>query len=122
MYFRRLLSFGTLSSLLAAGAWGQNCQPGSVERDFNIQCACVKDPNGQPCELYKRNKSMYDGKGIQWQDPGTLNKAPATARVTQPSVPQQRTPVVRRCFRPTRRSGKCCPLESGWPSGCGRSG
>jgi hypothetical protein len=94
MYFAKLVSFCTLLSLLAAGAFAQSCRPGSVELDVNIQCACVKDPNGEPCQLYKRNKSMYDGKGIQWQgDLGTPNKAPAPARVTQPVVPQERTPV-----------------------------
>jgi len=95
MYFPKLVSFGTLLSLLAAGAFAQNCRPGSVERDVNIQCACVKDPNSQQCELYKRNKSMYDGKGIQpWQgNAGTPKTAPAPTRVTQPSVPQERTPV-----------------------------
>jgi hypothetical protein len=94
MYFPKLVSFGTLLSLLAGGAVAQNCRPGSVELDVNIQCACVKDPNSEPCALYKRNKSMYDGKGIQWQgDLGTPNKASAPARVTQPSMPQQRTPV-----------------------------
>jgi len=95
MYFPRLVSFGTLFSLLTSGAFAQNCRPGSIELDVNIQCACVKDPNGEPCALYKRNKSMYDGKGIQpWQgSPGTPKTAPAPARVTQPSVPQQRTPV-----------------------------
>jgi hypothetical protein len=95
MYFPRLVSFGTLFSLLGTGAFAQNCRPGSVELDVSIQCACVKDPNGEPCALYKRNKSMYDGKGIQpWQgNPGTPKTAPAPTRVTQPSVPQQRTPV-----------------------------
>jgi hypothetical protein len=91
MYLTKLVSFGILLSWLAAGAFAQNCRPGSVELDVNIQCACVKDPNSEQCELYKRNKSMYDGKGIQWQgDLGTPKKAPA---VTQPNVPQQRTPV-----------------------------
>ena len=92
--FPKVVSFGPLLTLLAAGAFAQNCRPGSVELDVNIQCACVKDPNGEPCQLYKRNKSMYDGKGIQWQgNPGMQKTAPAPARLTQPNVPQQRTPV-----------------------------
>jgi hypothetical protein len=61
MYFPKLISFPALLGLLAAGALAQNCRTGSVELDVNIQCACVKDPNSQTCELYQRNKSMYDG-------------------------------------------------------------
>jgi hypothetical protein len=94
MYSIKLISFGTLASLLAAGAFAQSCRQGSVELDVNIQCSCVKDPNGEPCQLYKRNKSMYDGKGIEFT-PGLVPaaKAPAPARVTQPNVFQERTPV-----------------------------
>jgi hypothetical protein len=96
MYFRTLVSFGALN-LLAVGALAQNCQPGSVARDVNIQCACVKDPSSEQCELYKRNKSMYDGKGVQFQGIPATPATPATpaapARAMQPNVPQQRTPV-----------------------------
>ena len=93
----KLVPILSLFSLLAAGAFAQNCRPGSVDYDVNIQCACVKDPNSDSCQLYKRNKSMYDGKGLEWA-PGmvTPNKAPAAApsrAATQPSVQQQRTPV-----------------------------
>jgi hypothetical protein len=95
MHFRNLVSLSVPLGLLAASAFAQSCRPGSVELDVNIQCACVKDPNGEPCELYKRNKSMYDGKGLQiWQPPEvTLKTDPAPHKASQPSVPQQRTPV-----------------------------
>jgi hypothetical protein len=95
MHFRNLVSLSVPLGLFAAGAFAQSCRPGSVELDVNIQCACVKDPNGEPCELYKRNKSMYDGKGIQmWQPTEGAQKAdPAPYRAPQPRVPQQRTPV-----------------------------
>jgi len=50
--------------------------------------------------MYKRNKSMYDGKGIQMWQPGGAPKtdpapyrAPQSNRAPQSSVPQQRTPV-----------------------------
>jgi hypothetical protein len=80
--------------LLAADALAQNCQPGTIDWNVSIRCSCEKDPLSDACQLYKRNKSMYDGKGIQWQpDLGVPKKAAAPARVTQPSVPQQRTPV-----------------------------
>jgi hypothetical protein len=97
MQFRYLVSLSVPLALLAAGAFAQNCRPGSVELDFNMQCACVKDPNSEQCDMYKRNKSMYDGKGIQmWQPTQGAEKAdpaPAPHRASQPSVPQQRTPV-----------------------------
>jgi hypothetical protein len=79
----------------ARGRLRSELPPGSVELDFNFQCACVKDPNSQQCDLYKRNKSMYDGNGIQMWQPAESNPAtvPSTNRATHPSVPQQRTPV-----------------------------
>ena len=95
MHFRNLVSLGVPLGLLAAGAFAQSCRPGSVELDVNMQCACVKDPNSEQCEMYKRNKSMYDGKGIQMWQPteGAQKTDPAPHRASQPSVPQQRTPV-----------------------------
>jgi len=95
MHFRNLVSLSIPLGLLAAGAFAQSCRQGSVELDFNMQCACVKDPNSEQCDMYKRNKSMYDGKGIQmWQpNEGAQKTDPAPHRVSQPSVPQQRTPV-----------------------------
>ncbi len=95
MHFRNLVSLSVPLGLLAAGAVAQECRPGSVELDVNIQCACVKDPNGEPCQLYKRNKSMYDGKGIQMWQPteGAQKTDPTPHRAPQPNVPQQRTPV-----------------------------
>src|SRR5271157_929595 len=97
MHFRNLVSLSVPLGLLAAGALGQECRPGSIELDVNIQCACVKDPNSEQCELYKRNKSMYDGKGIQmWQPTEGAQKTdpdPPPYRAPQRSVPQQRTPV-----------------------------
>jgi len=99
MHFRNLVSLSVPLGLLAAGAFAQSCRPGSVELDFNMQCACVKDPNSEQCDMYKRNKSMYDGKGIQMWQPtdGAQKTNPAPYRAPQParqsSVPQQRTPV-----------------------------
>lgn len=65
--------------------------------DFNIQCACVKDPASEQCQLYQRNQSMYDGKGIQMQPlqgtVGAQKTAPPSGRAVQANVPQQRTPV-----------------------------
>jgi hypothetical protein len=94
MSFRALGFFGISLGLLVVGAWGQNCRPGTVDWDVNIQCACDKDPLSQQCQLYKRNKSMYDGKGLQ---PGwnlvTPNRAPAVRKAAPPAVPQDRTPV-----------------------------
>ena len=94
MYFSKLVSFGVPLSFFAC-AFAQNCRPGSPELDFNIQCACIKNPASEQCELYKRNKSMYDGKGIQpWQGTtSTQNAGPSSYKAPQPSVPQQRTPV-----------------------------
>ncbi len=45
--------------------------------------------------MYKRNKSMYDGKGIQMWQPteGAQKTDPAPHPAAQPRVPQQRTPV-----------------------------
>ena len=96
MQFRNLVSLSVPLVLLTAGAFAQSCRPGSVELDVSMQCACVKDQNSEQCEMYKRNKSMYDGKGIQmWQPPeGAQKTDPAPRRASQqPSVPQQRTPV-----------------------------
>jgi hypothetical protein len=100
MYIRNLVSLSTALGLLAATALAQTCRPGSVEYDVSIQCSCIKDPNGDPCQLYKRNKSMYDGKGIQMWQPtqGAQNTDPAPYRPSQShapqsGVPQQRTPV-----------------------------
>src|SRR5262249_15762719 len=95
MHFPNFVSFGVALGLLAAAAFAQNCRPGSIELDVNIQCACVKSPDSPQCELYKRNKSMYDGKGIQlWQGAvGTQQTATSPYRVSQPSAPLQRTPV-----------------------------
>ena len=62
---------------------------------FNIRCACDKDPSSEQCQLYKRNKSMYDGNGLQpgW-NPATPNRAAAAVRTAAPPVvPQDRTPV-----------------------------
>ena len=82
MNFPKLFSVG-IPLAFAVGAFGQSCKPGSVELDFNMQCACVKNPNSEQCEMYKRNKSMYDGKGIQIQplqgNLGTEKTAPAPA-------------------------------------------
>ena len=89
MHFRSLVSLSVPLVLLAAGAFAQSCRPGSVEFDVSIQCACVKNPNSDTCELYKRNKSMYDGKGIQiWQPgEGAQKTDPAPYRAPQVSVP-----------------------------------
>ena len=97
MYFHKLVLLAALVDLLAAGAFAQNCQPGSVELQVSMQCACVKDPNSEQCQMYKRNKSMYDGKGIQlWQGTvGTQQTAPSAYKAQPPSVPQERTPVSR---------------------------
>ena len=95
MHFRNLASLSVPLGLLAAGAFAQNCRPGSAELDFNMQCACVKDPNSEQCDMYKRNKSMYDGKGIQMWQPteGAQKVEPPPYRAPHQSVPQQRTPV-----------------------------
>ena len=97
MYFYRLVSFVVLAGWLAAAAFAQSCQPGSIELQVSMQCACVKDPNSEQCEMYKRNKSMYDGKGIQpWQGTiGTQQTALVPYRAPQQSAPQERTPVSR---------------------------
>jgi hypothetical protein len=94
MYFRRLVYFSVPLGLLAVGAFAQNCRPGSVDWDVNIRCSCDKDPLSDTCQLYKRNKSMYDGKGLQpaW-NPVTPNTAPSVRKAAPPAVPQDRTPV-----------------------------
>ncbi len=92
MNFRALVFFGVSLGLLAVGAFAQNCQPGSVGWDVNIQCACAKDPSSEQCQLYKRNQSMYGGKGLQpaW-NPAT--PAPSLRKAAPPAVPQDRAPV-----------------------------
>src|SRR5580698_1878258 len=94
MYIRALFFSAVPLGLFAVGAFAQNCQPGSVGYDVDIRCACDKDPSGEPCQLYKRNKSMYDGKGLQpaW-NPAVPNTAPSVRKVAPPAVPQDRTPV-----------------------------
>jgi hypothetical protein len=93
MHFRNLVSLSVPFGLIAATALAQTCRPGTAEYDVSIQCSCIKDPNGQPCDLYKRNKSMYDGKGIQmWQPTEGAQKTdptpyrPSQPRATQPSA------------------------------------
>src|SRR5580704_9484046 len=94
MSFRAIGFFGVPLGLLAVGAFAQNCRPGSIDWDVNIQCACDKDPLSEQCQLYKRNKSMYDGKGLQpgW-NPVTPNRAPAVRMAAPPAVQQDRTPA-----------------------------
>jgi len=94
MKFRTVAFFGVLLGLLGVGAFAQNCRPGSVDWDVNIQCSCDKDPLSDTCQLYKRNKSMYDGKGLQpaW-NPATPKTAPSVRKAAPPAVPQDRTPV-----------------------------
>jgi hypothetical protein len=87
MNFRTLIFFG----VLAVDAFAQNCQPGTIEWNVSMQCSCEKDPLSDACKLYKRNKSMYDGKGIQWA-PVKPDAAPLV-RNTAPAVPQDRAPV-----------------------------
>ncbi len=95
MNFRTLVFLGIPAGLLAVGAFAQNCRPGTIDWDVNIQCSCDKDPLSDTCQLYKRNKSMYDGKGVQWT-PVKPNTAPVVRNVAppvSPSVAQDRTPV-----------------------------
>ena len=94
MKFRTLAFLGVPLGLLGVGASAQNCRPGSVDWDVNIQCSCDKDPLSDTCQLYKRNKSMYDGKGLQpaW-NPVKPNMAPPVGKVAPPAVSQDRTPV-----------------------------
>jgi hypothetical protein len=93
MNFRTLVFCG-VPGLLGVGVSAQNCQPGSIDWDVNIQCSCDKDPLSDTCQLYKRNKSMYDGKGLQpaW-NPVKPNMAPSVRKVAPPAAPQDRTPV-----------------------------
>src|SRR5580704_10772289 len=93
MKFRTLAFLGVPLGLLGVDASAQNCRPGSVDWDVSIQCSCDKDPLSDTCQLYKRNKSMYDGKGLQpgW-NPIKPNMAPSVRRVA-PTVTQDRTPV-----------------------------
>lgn len=68
-----------------------NCN--GVGLDVDIRCACVKDPNGQTCDLYKRNKDLYDGNlkvtplapNVRLGDPSLGKSAPAG----RPARPQQ---------------------------------
>jgi hypothetical protein len=92
MNFRTLVFFGVPLGLLAVDAFAQNCQPGTIDWSVNIQCSCEKDPLSDTCQLYKKNKSMYDGKGVQWA-PVKPNTAPSVRNVAPPAVPQDRTPV-----------------------------
>jgi hypothetical protein len=93
MNFRTFVLFA-VPGLLGVGASAQNCQPGSIDWDVNIQCSCDKDPLSDTCQLYKRNKSMYDGKGLQpaW-NPVKPNMAPSVRKAAPPAAPQDRTPV-----------------------------
>jgi hypothetical protein len=94
MNLRTLVFFGVPLGLLAVGAFAQNCQPGSIDWNVNIQCSCEKDPLSDACQLYKRNKSMYDGKGFQpgW-NPVKPDVTPSVRKVVPPTVLQDRTPV-----------------------------
>src|SRR5580704_3453313 len=94
MNIRALIFFSVPLGLLVVGAFAQNCEPGSIEWNVSIQCACVKDYSSEQCKLYTRNKSMYDGKGLQpaWF-PGMPNSVPSVRKAAPPTVPQDRTPV-----------------------------
>src|SRR5580658_781064 len=92
MNLRTLVFFGVPLGFLAVDAFAQNCQPGTIEWNVSIQCSCEKDPLSETCQLYKRNKSMYDGKGLQW-NPVKPDVAPSVRRVAPPTVQQDRTPV-----------------------------
>src|SRR5580698_1907042 len=94
MNIRALVFFSVPLGLLVVGAFAQNCEPGSIEWNVSIQCACVKDYSSEQCKLYTRNKSMYDGKGLQpaWF-PGMPNSVPSVRKAAAPAVPQDRTPV-----------------------------
>jgi hypothetical protein len=94
MNFRTLVFFGVPLGLLAVDAFAQNCQPGTIDWNVNVQCSCEKDPLSDACQLYKRNKSMYDGKGFQpgW-NPVKPDAASSVRRVAPSTVPQDRTPV-----------------------------
>jgi hypothetical protein len=60
---RLFIAIFLLGVSLCAQQKPPNCA--GVSLDVDIRCACVKDPNGQTCELYKRNKSMYDGEPLK---------------------------------------------------------
>src|SRR5580658_5894668 len=94
MNLRTLVFFGVPLGFLAVDAFAQNCQPGTIEWNVSMQCSCDKDPLSDTCQLYKRNKSMYDGNGLQpaW-NPVQPNKAPSVRKVAPPVVLQDRTPV-----------------------------
>ncbi len=95
MNFRTLVFLGVPLGLLAVDAFAQYCQPGTIDWDINIRCSCEKDPTSDTCQLYKRNKSMYDGNGLQpgW-NPGKPGVAASVRKVAPPAVPQDRTPVT----------------------------
>jgi hypothetical protein len=94
MYLRSLVVFGVPIGLLAVSALAQNCRPGSIDWDVNIQCSCDKDPLSDTCQLYKRYKPMYDGKGFQGtSNPVKPGMAPAVRNAAPPAVQQDRTPV-----------------------------
>jgi hypothetical protein len=93
MNFRTLVFLGVPLGLLAVDAFAQNCQPGTIDWSVNIQCSCEKDPLSDTCQLYKRNKSMYDGKGLQWAPVKPTDAVPSVRRVAPPTVQQDRTPV-----------------------------
>lgn len=88
---------GIMLACVASAA--QDCRQGSVDYDVNIQCACVKDPGSQTCDLYRRNKSMYDGKGVQmWTPPAWVAshetpRADSSPIATTRTARQERTPV-----------------------------
>jgi hypothetical protein len=94
MKIHTLFFLGVPLVLLELAASAQNCRPGSIDWDVNIQCSCDKDPLSDTCQLYKRNKSMYDGKGLQpaW-NPVKPNMTPSVRSVAPPPVPQNNTPV-----------------------------
>lgn len=93
MYFRVPVFCGISIGFLAVGALAQNCRPGSIDWDINLRCSCAKDPSSEQCDLYTRNKSMYDGNGINPAWPLTPNITPSVRKAAPPAVPQDRTPV-----------------------------
>jgi len=70
---------GILLVCIAAAA--QDCRPGTIDYDVNIQCSCIKDPTSQTCDLFRRNPGMYSGKGVQmWTPPDGQGLATSTQR------------------------------------------
>ena len=94
MNIRALIFVWVPLGLLTVSAFAQNCEPGTIEWNVSIQCACAKDFSSEQCKLYERNKSMYDGKGLQpgW-NPAMPNGVPSVRKAAPPAVPQDRTPV-----------------------------